>query len=132
MTLLWFLIFSNLIGGVIAAWAFIVKKQPNVGTLSSLVLSVKLPAGILILLISIINIFNFGSPHYPKLTLITGLLLGIVLSVDLIKYIISDKKTQDTIINIAHKIQITLGMIAIVIGLLWLVNLVFQGIFRIL
>ncbi|MBU1076288.1 MAG: hypothetical protein KKH98_03285, partial [Spirochaetes bacterium] len=80
----------------------------------------------------IINIFNFGSPHYPKLTLITGLLLGIVLSVDLIKYIISDKKTQDTIINIAHKIQITLGMIAIVIGLLWLVNLVFQGIFRIL
>lgn len=132
MTLLWLLIFANLIGGIIAAWAFIEHQTPDVGRFSNIILNIKLPVGILVLLISLINIFNFGSPHYPKLTLVAGLLLGIVLSINLIKKLNLAEATAKSIINFAGKIQILLGMVSIIIGCIWVIHLVFSGLIKIL
>ncbi len=123
MFLLWTLIIANIVGGFIAASSVIVSKIPELEKLANTLKKSKNPIGIAVLVISIINIFNFWGPHYPKLTLIAGLLTGFVLSVDLLKKIEMRDETRDKLIGVAQKIQVPAGIFSIIVALIWILRL---------
>ncbi len=126
MFLLWLLIIGNLLGGFIAASSYIVNKMPKVENFSKQLNAIKLPIGLSILGISIINIFNFWVPVYPKLTLLFGLILGLILSVDILKNFSIDEDMRTKIIDFANKFSIPVGLISFIIGLIWILDLVLE------
>ena len=126
MLLLWFLIIANIIGGFVAASSIIVSKIPELAKVANTLNRSKNPIGNAVLLVSIINIFNFWGPHYPRLTLIAGLLTGFVLSVDLLKKFEMTEGTRNKIISFAQKIQVPAGIFSIVIGLIWVLKVFFD------
>lgn len=132
MVLLWFLILGNILGGIIASWSFILNKTSTLIKYSAFIDKIKLPFGIIILLISFINIFNFGAVYYPKLSLLGGILVGAVLSVKLIKKTNLSEEAQNKIIGFAHNIQIISGLFSIIIGFLRALQILLQAIAPIL
>ncbi|MBN1898112.1 MAG: hypothetical protein JW827_05005 [Spirochaetes bacterium] len=126
MLLLWMLIIGNIIGGFIAASAIIVGKLPELGKVAGTLEKSKTPIGAVVLGISVLNIFNFWGPHYPKLTLLGGLLTGMVLSIGLLNYIEMSEEAKGNITSIANKIQVPAGIFSIVIGLIWILKLFFD------
>ncbi len=121
--LLWLLIFANLIGGFVASSTYIVSKIPKLSSTSKKLNLFKMPIGIAVFIISIINIFNFWTDHYPKLTLISGLLIGFVLSSELLNKTNLEDDTKTKIFNFANKFQIPLGLLSLAIGLIWVLRI---------
>ncbi|MBU1076844.1 MAG: hypothetical protein KKH98_06090 [Spirochaetes bacterium] len=121
--LLWLLIFANLIGGFIASSTYIVSKIPKLKDMSKTLNSFKLPIGITVFVISVLNIFNFWAIHYPKLTLIAGLITGFVLSVELLNKVEIDEGIKAKIFDFANKFQVPAGLLSLVIGLVWVLRI---------
>lgn len=121
--LLWLLIFANLIGGFIAASTYIVSKIPKLSETSKTLNVFKMPIGIATLLISLINIFNFWATHYPKLTLLAGLVTGFILSVDLLNKVEMEEETKAKIFDFSNKLQVPVGLLSLVIGLVWILRI---------
>jgi len=123
MILLWTLIIANLIGGFLAASGMVVSKIPELGKTAKALEKFKSPIGLGVLIISVLNIFNFWAPHYPKLTLLVGLLLGAILSVEYLGKLNVSDDDKEKWVNIAQKISIPVGITAIIISLIWILEL---------
>ncbi|MDD5067099.1 MAG: hypothetical protein PHF84_08645 [bacterium] len=120
MFLKWLLAVANLVGGFIAASAYITSKMPTVADFSKTLTKSKLPIGLTVLGISIINIFNFGTEYYPKLSLIFGLLTGIVLSVEILSTLGVDEDIKIKAIDISDKFSVPCGLISIILGIIFI------------
>jgi len=112
------LIIGDIVAGFVAAYPEIVKKIPELEKTGNALTSIKKYIGGAVLIISVLNIFNFWTPVYPKLLLLAGLLVGFVLSVDWLEKINIKEETKDNLVNIAQKMQIPVGIFALVIGIL--------------
>jgi len=112
------LIIGDIVAGFVAAYPEIVKKIPELEKTGNALTSIKKYIGGAVLIISVLNIFNFWTPVYPKLLLLAGLLVGFVLSVDWLEKINIKEETKDNLINIAQKMQIPVGIFALVVGIL--------------
>ncbi len=123
MILLWTLIIANLIGGFLAASGMVVSKIPELGKTAKALEKVKSPIGLGVLIVSVLNIFNFWGPHYPKLTLLAGLLLGAILSVEYLDKLNVSDDDKEKWVNIAQKISTPVGIAAIIISLIWILEL---------
>jgi len=117
------LLIANLVGGFVASSTYIVSKVPKLTDLSKKLNIFKMPIGLVVLLISVINIFNFWAPSYPKISLIAGLLTGMILSVDILNRIDVDEETKDKLFNLANKFQIPVGLVSLFVGLFWIMDL---------
>ncbi len=128
MVLLWILVIGDLIGGFLAASAYIVERIPSLKKVSDALNSFKMPIGVTVFVIAFINIFNFGVGwnNYPKLTLIGGLLTGFILSVELFNKFNINEKTKDKIFNFASKNQIIIGIITLAIALSKILKIFFD------
>lgn len=127
MFLLWLLIIGNLIGGFVAASTYIVSRIPALETLSAILNRFKLPIGLTVFIISFFNIFNFWADHYPKLTLLFGLLTGFILSVDIFKTVEISEEAKDMIFNFANRFTIISGIISVIIALIWILQLLLDA-----
>jgi hypothetical protein len=112
------LIIGDIVAGFVAAYPEIVKKIPELEKTGNALTSIKKYIGSAVLIISVLNIFNFWTPVYPKLLLLAGLLVGFVLSVDWLEKINIKEETKDNLVNIAQKMQIPVGIFALVVGIL--------------
>jgi hypothetical protein len=112
------LIIGDIVAGFVAAYPEIVKKIPELEKTGNALTSIKKYIGGAVLIISVLNIFNFWTPVYPKLLLLAGLLVGFVLSVDWLEKINIKEETKDNLVNIAQKMQIPVGIFALVVGIL--------------
>jgi uncharacterized membrane protein YkgB len=116
--LYWLLVLGNIIGGFMAASSVLIEKIPELEKVAESLGKVKKYIGAVILIISILNIFNFWTPSYPKLLLLGGLAVGYVLSIDWLEKFPIPEKTQDVMVNIAQKMQIPAGIFALLVGTL--------------
>ena len=117
------LLLANLVGGFVASSTYIVSKIPKLTDLSKKLNVFKMPIGLIVFLISFVNIFNFWANRYPKLSLIAGLLTGFVLSVEFFNKINIDEDTKTKLFSFANKIQIPVGLVSLFIGLIWILGL---------
>ena len=115
------LLIANLVGGFVASSTYVVSKIPKLTNLSKKLNLFKMPIGLVVLVISIVNIFNFWAEKYPKLSLLAGLLTGLILSVDLLNKVEIDDETKTKLFSLANKLQIPVGLVSLFIGLVWIV-----------
>ncbi len=115
------LLIANLVGGFVASSTYIVSKIPKLANLSKKLNLFKMPIGLVVLVISIVNIFNFWADKYPKLSLLAGLLTGLILSVDLLNKVNIAEETKTKLFSLANKFQIPVGIVSLFIGLVWIV-----------
>ncbi len=115
------LLIANLVGGFVASSTYVVIKIPKLTNLSKKLNLFKMPIGLVVLVISIVNIFNFWAEKYPKLSLLAGLLTGLILSVDLLNKVEIDDETKTKLFSLANKLQIPVGLVSLFIGLVWIV-----------
>lgn len=114
------LLIANLIGGFVASSTYIVSKIPSLSKFSKKINLFKMPIGLIVFVISFFNIFNFGTEHYPKLSLLAGLLIGLILSIDLLNKVEVEEETKTKLFDLANKLQIPVGLISLFIGLIWI------------
>ncbi len=118
------LIIANLVGGFVASSTYIVSKIPKLSNFSKKLNIFKIPIGIIVFLISFINIFNIsGRYSYPKLSLISGLLIGLILSIKLLDKTEIDKETKTKLFSLANKLQNPVGLAGVIIGLLSILDI---------
>ncbi len=133
MFIIWLLRIGVLIGGFVAASPYIKSKLPKLTKLSDTLEKYKLYIGIVLFLISFVCIFSFAwveAKNYPKLTLVAGLLTGIILSENLINNFNIAEEKKEKIKEIIGSIQIPVGIAAFIIGLIWIGYIVLDVIIK--
>ena len=123
------LFIANLVGGFAASSTYFVSKIPKLTKLSKKLNLFKMPIGFVVLGVSVINIFNFSKDTpYPKLSLIAGLLTGLILSVDILNKVGVDEDTKTKLFSLANKFQIPVGLASLFIGLMGILDLLTDAI----
>ncbi len=125
MFLVGLLVIANLVGGFLASSVYLTERIPSLKKVSDALAKFKIPIGLIVFAIAFVNIFNFnvGWLHYPKLSLISGLLVGFVLSVDILNKFDIDENTKNKLFNFASKYHIVIGLLALAIGIIKILKL---------
>lgn len=120
MFLKWLLALANLVGGFVAASAYITGRMPSVQEFSRTLSKSRMPIGLAVLGISVVNLFNFGALYYPKLSLVFGLLTGLVLSVDILGKFGVDEDVKLKVMDLTNKLSVPCGLISVILGIIFI------------